>query len=156
MFSWKQPTSLYFNATVKEWYGARALVCCTLWQSNMAIENLCKSGLMGKSPINGGFRLTRGYINKLYHVIYIYINPATSHSIRNSLCRWPDKPQTLVPSSCWNCRDCFAWVPDGDSVFLQILDWIIWRRIHWLRAGLWSLVLTNIGGTWSRMPREKY
>jgi hypothetical protein len=39
---------------------------------------------------------------------------------------------------------------------LQILDWIIWRRIHWLRAGLWSLVLTNIGGTWSRMPREKY
>lgn len=36
---------------------------------------------MGKSPINGGFRLTRGYINKLYHVIYIYIStlpPATA------------------------------------------------------------------------------
>ena len=154
MFSWKQPTSLYFNATVKEWYGARVLVCCTLWQSNMAIENPCKSGLMGKSPINGGFRLTRGYINKLYHVISISTLPPATASVTAFADGQIDL--TLVPSSCWYCRDCFAWVPDGDSVFLQILDWIIWRRSHWLRAGLWSLVLTNIGGTWWRMPREKY
>ena len=47
----------------------------------MAIENLCKSGLMGKSPIHGGFRLTRGYINKLYHVISISTLPPATASV---------------------------------------------------------------------------